>query len=136
MCCFEGCGRIGFVSYVSRLMIKVGDEVAGFSVAPEVGDQVLRVVGHGFWDVDVARSFGQRVLEAFAAHPRISRLVFDFRLLKPLRDEGQEGFTQVLTALHSPTPPHVSVMTSSPLTKLQLLRIVKECGCGGWVEFN
>lgn len=117
-------------------MIKVGDEVAGFSVAPEVGDQVLRVVGHGFWDVGVARSFAQRVLEAFAAHPRVGRLVFDLRLLKPLRDEGQEGFVQVLLALRSPTPPHVSVVTSSPLTKLQLLRIVKECGCGDWVEFN
>jgi hypothetical protein len=117
-------------------MIKVGDEVAGFSVATEVGDQVLRVVGHGFWDVDVARSFGHQVLDAFAAHPRVTRFVFDFRLLKPLRDEGQDGFAQVLAALRTPAPPHVSVMTSSPLTKLQLLRIVKETGCDGWVEFN
>jgi hypothetical protein len=117
-------------------MIKVGDEVAGFSVAPEAGDQALRVVGHGFWDVEVARSFGPLLCDALAAYPRVARFVFDFRLLKPLRDEGQEGFSQVLSALRAPTPPQVRVITSSPIIKLQLLRIVKESGCGAWVEFS
>lgn len=117
-------------------MIKVGDDVAGFSIVPEVGDLVLRVVGHGFWNADVARSFGLRVQEALLKYPHVTQLVFDFRSLKPLRDEGQEGFSQVLVALRSASPPEVSVLTSSPLTKLQLLRIVKESGCSGWVEFS
>lgn len=117
-------------------MVKVGDEVAGFSITPEVGDLALRIVGYGFWDVDVARSFGPRVCDALATCPDVTRFVFDFRLLKPLRDEGQQGFSQVLATLRASTPVQVSVMTSSPLTKLQLLRIVKESGCGGWVAFT
>jgi len=117
-------------------MIKVGDEAAGFCVAPDVGDQVLRVVGHGFWNAEVALMFEPRVQGALQAYPRVTRVVFDFRLLKPLRDEGQQGFSQVLSALKMATPLQVSVLTSSPLTKLQLLRIVKETGCDGWVEFN
>lgn len=117
-------------------MIKIGDEVAGFYVTPDVGDQVLRVVGHGFWSAEVALTFGPRVHDALQAYPRVTHVVFDFRQLKPLRDEGQQGFSQVLSALRMTTPLQVSVMTSSPLTKLQLLRIVKETGCGGWVEFN
>ncbi len=117
-------------------MIKVGDEIAGFSIAAEIGEHVLRIVGHGFWSVETARSFGPRVCEAMASHSRVGRLVFDFRLLKPLRDEGQDGFRQVLEALRTIISPEVSVMTSSPLTRLQLLRIVKESGCGEFVEFE
>lgn len=117
-------------------MIRVGDEIAGFSIAPEAGDLILKVVGHGFWDADVARSFCPRVRDAILSCPRVTRFVFDFRGLKPLRDEGQAGFAQVLSILRSSAPPHVSVLTSSPLTKLQLLRIVKESGGGDWIEFN
>lgn len=117
-------------------MIRVGDEIAGFSITAETGDLVLKVVGHGFWDVDVARSFCPRIRDAIISYPRLTRLVFDFRGLKPLRDEGQAGFAQVLSILRSSAPPQVSVLTSSPLTKLQLLRIVKENGGGDWIAFN
>lgn len=101
----------------------------------EVGDSALRIVGYGFWASDTAKDFFPSVRDALLAHPNVSRVVFDFRTLKPLRDEGQHGFLQILVALGSLTHPNVCVLTSSPLTKLQLLRIVKESGCSNWVEF-
>ncbi len=114
---------------------RVGDEIAGFSVSPEVGDSALRIVGQGFWTLEIAKDFFPRIQDALVAHPNVSRVVFDFRALKPLRDEGQQGFQQVLAALRGLTHTHVCVQTASPLTKLQLLRIVKESGCSAWVEF-
>lgn len=116
-------------------MISVGDDGAGFSVTLEMANQVLRVSGHGFWGAEVAREFGPRVRECLLVHPHIPRLFFDFRALKPLRDEGQAGFHQILSSLRLPTPAQVYVQTASPLVKLQLLRIVKECGGVASVEF-
>lgn len=114
---------------------RVGDEVAGFSVSLEVGDSALRIVGYGFWAAETAQNFFPSVRDALLARPNVSRVVFDFRTLKPLRDEGQQGFLQLLVALRGLTHPNVCVLTSSPLTKLQLLRIVKESGCSNWIEF-
>lgn len=116
-------------------MTRVGDDVAGFSVHAE-GDSTLRVVDRGFWTLDVALAFYPNVRAELIAYPRLSKIIFEFSALKPLRDEGQAGFVQTLGAIRALSQPDVSVLTSSPLTKLQLLRIVKESGYSDWVDFE
>jgi hypothetical protein len=116
-------------------MARVGDDIAGFSIDAE-GDSTLRVVGRGFWNLEVALAFYPHVRAALIARPGLSHIIFDFSALKPLRDQGQEGFLQVLGAIRAMSQPRVSVLTSSPLTKLQLLRIVKESGNSEWVDLE
>lgn len=115
--------------------VRVGNDEAGFSLSVEADDSALEIVGFGFWSRETASSFFPAVRDALNIHPRVTRLVFDYRDLKPLRDEGQDGFRQVLIALRTMTHPSALIITSSPLTRLQLLRIVKESGCSDLVEF-
>ncbi|HEX2734407.1 MAG TPA: hypothetical protein VHM70_22515 [Polyangiaceae bacterium] len=117
-------------------MIKVDEEGAGFSATLAPEEHVLRIVGYGFWSVDLAQRFSPMVRDAMRTAGNVSRLIFDFRDLKPLRDEGQRGFADVLTTLRALPNLHVLVLTSSPLTKLQLLRIVKEASYVGRIDFQ
>lgn len=115
--------------------VRVGNDEAGFSLSVESDALALKIVGFGFWSRETARSFFPAVRDVLNVHPRVTRMVFDYRELKPLRDEGQSGFRQVLIALRTMTHPSAVILTSSPLTRLQLFRIVKESGCLDLVEF-
>lgn len=115
---------------------RVGERGSGFVVELDPQDGCLRTTGEGFWSEEVASAFFPTVSEALQAHPKVSRFVFDFRALKPLRDGGQLGFEQLLRLLAMRLHPAVSILTASPLTKLQLLRIVKESGSVAWVQFR
>jgi hypothetical protein len=59
----------------------------------------------------------------------------DVRQLKPMREEGQDGFGEFLAELGTLGVERVSVLTASHLTKLQLLRIVKERAPADSVKF-
>jgi hypothetical protein len=115
--------------------VRVGNDDAGFFLSVDADSSALQIVGFGFWSRETAIAFFPAVRDALNVHPRVTRLVFDYRNLKPLRDEGQDGFRQVLIALRTMLLPTALVLTSSPLTRLQLLRIVKESGCSDLVEF-
>jgi hypothetical protein len=55
--------------------------------------------------------------------------------LKPMRDEGQEGFGSLMAALSVLDVSRATVVTSSPLTRLQLLRIAREKAAKDLVRF-
>ncbi len=111
-----------------------GDAQGGFSTRLDVS--TLYVKAWGFWDNDVAERFGPAVLDLCQATPGLRRLEFDMTELKPMRDEGQEGFGQIMGALADLPKLTVLVTTSSPLTKLQLLRIARERAPSGAVQFT
>ena len=100
-----------------------GDAQGGFSTKVDMG--TLRVKAWGFWPKAVAEQFGPAVYTACHT-PGVKRVEFDMTLLKPMRDEGQEGFGRVMSALAELPVSGVVVTTSSHLTKLQLLRITSE----------
>ena len=103
---------------------EVGDAQGGFSTRVDM--DTLSVEAWGFWPKDVAAQFGPRVYEACHAAAGIRKLEFDMTRLKPMRDEGQEGFARIMAALGELPLEEVVVTTSSQLTKLQLLRIARE----------
>jgi len=113
---------------------QVGDAVGGFSVASDVGSAEVSVKAWGFWSVDVASTFRTTILDA-CTPPTLKRLVLDLRALKPMRDEGQQGVSAVVAALPRLGIERATVITSSPLTKLQLLRIVRESQASDRVDF-
>jgi hypothetical protein len=115
-------------------MQKVGDDSAGFSVDFPLTGGTL-VMGWGFWSSDVAKAFASTVIEACRRQRRGPALMLDLRELKPMRDEGQRTFSDLLRSLPTLGIAQTSIVTTNPLTKLQLVRLVKESGVDGidWI---
>lgn len=107
-------------------MQTIGTPEAGFSVGLDTNDKVVRIVGWGFWDRDVANDFDRVVIEVCRYVPAGTSVSMDMSLLKPLRDEGQLAFAKTIAMLKDSKITKVSVTTASQLTKLQLLRIARE----------
>lgn len=116
-------------------MQKIGSDDAGFSLELKGGENLIEIVGWGFWGEDIATSFGYMVIEVCRYAPRGVHLSMDMNRLKPLRDEGQKAFAQVIANLGAFRIGEVSVTTSSHLTKLQLMRIARESGPKDRVRF-
>jgi hypothetical protein len=116
-------------------MQTVGSDDAGFSVQFDELAKRLRVVGWGFWDVEVAGAFDRVVLEACRGRPPGFELSIDMRELKPMRDEGQAAFSKVVRMSEALGVSQTTVITTSHLTKLQLLRIVREVGPAAKAKF-
>ena len=113
---------------------QVGDASGGYSVSADAESGEVQVTAWGFWSIDVATNFRPTLLEACAA--RLSkRLVLDMRTLRPMRDEGQQSVSAVLAALPGLGIERATIITSSQLTKLQLLRIVRESVAKDRVDF-
>lgn len=119
---------------MTRAGKQVGDATGGFSVQSDVESAEVQVKAWGFWSVDAATAFRTMVLDA-CTPLTFKRLLLDFRALKPMRDEGQQGVSAVMAALPRIGIERTTVITSSHLTKLQLLRIVRETAAKDRVEF-
>ncbi|MCC6872966.1 MAG: hypothetical protein IT378_01555 [Sandaracinaceae bacterium] len=104
---------------------RVGDTEAGFSVELDEATRTVTVRGWGFWNADVALAFATAVLGA-CRRGRATGLVFETSELRPQREEGQEAIATMLAGLGLAGVARVSVVTRNPLTRLQILRIVKE----------
>jgi hypothetical protein len=116
-------------------MKRFGDDSTGFSVDhPETGRVLVR--GWGFWSVALASAFAPAVIEACQGQARGTILTLDMGDLKPMREEGQQSFSRLLLSLPSLGMTQISVVTTNPLTKLQLLRLVTESRTGIQVEWD
>lgn len=117
-------------------MERIGDDSAGFSIDFDASSNIVQVRGWGFWNVDVAASFGLRVCEACTNRPRGTRLTLELTALKQMREEGQRSFTLLLSTLSSLRVTATVVATGNHLTKLQLMRLgAGVSGSKGVLEF-
>lgn len=116
-------------------MRTIGTEEAGFSVALNTSENLIRVVGWGFWEADVADAFDDVVIEVCLYAPMGTELSLDMSRLRPMRDEGQKAFRNTITALKQSKISKITVTTSSQLTKLQLMRIAREAAPPERVHF-
>ena len=115
-------------------MQRVGDDTAGFSIdSPPTGG--VRVTGWGFWSAQVAKAFPSAVFEACRGRQQGLALVVDMRDLKPMREEGQRSFSDVLRSLKGLGISRTSIVTTNPLTKLQLVRLAAETGAASGIDW-
>lgn len=116
-------------------MTRIGDDQAGFSVGydPVVG--AVEVSAWGFWNAEVATEFATRVATACRERSGAVTLVLDMRDLKPMREEGQKSFATIMRALPTLGVSRARIVTTSQLTKLQLVRLAAENGAGSSVEW-
>jgi hypothetical protein len=115
-------------------MQRFGDDSAGFSVDDPATARIL-VKGWGFWSVEVASAFAPAVTKACEGRPQGTILILDMSDLKPMREEGQQSFSHLLASLSNLAIAQVSVTTTNPLTKLQLVRLVAESRTAAHVEW-
>ena len=115
-------------------MQRVGDDSAGFSVDHPAPDRIL-VRAWGFWSVQVAAAFEPTVADACRSWPRGAVLILDMSDVKPMREEGQQSLSQLLRSLPKLGVTQVSIVTTNPLAKLQLVRLVAESRTGTPVEW-
>jgi hypothetical protein len=114
---------------------RIGNDQAGFSIDYTSGAG-LSVAGWGFWSVDVALAFAATIVDACRQAPRGAALTLDLRELKPMREEGQQSFSSVLRATSTLGFASISIVTANPLTKLQLVRLVADCGAASSVKWQ
>ena len=117
-------------------MQSTGDTDGGFWVVPSDATGIVRVRGWGFWSPAVASVFVEKVLAGCRATRRPSELVFDADALKPQRDEGQTAIGAMFDEVAKLGVSRISVITSSPLTRLQLARIARAGIKKGVVELR
>jgi hypothetical protein len=115
-------------------MHRFGDDLAGFSIGHDPAAGTVLVTCWGFWNVELAASFGATVAEA-CRQQRGSSLTLDMSDLKPMREEGQRSFGSLMRSLPSLGVTRTSVVTTSHLTKLQLMRLATENGATTGVEW-
>jgi hypothetical protein len=113
--------------------MRVGDDTAGFSVDLAVGS--ILVKGWGFWRREVAAPFASRVVEMCRGQQRGTTLRLEMTELKPLREEGQQSFRDLLRSLPGLNLSRVYVVTSNPLTRMQLMRLAADSGTYGGIEW-
>ncbi len=107
-----------------------GEEGSGFVV--EADQSLLRVRAFGFWDDHTAAEFAPAVVGAFRRLGK-EQLILDVRELRPMRASGQTAIALALRTLaHAP----LVIVVKNQITKLQLLRIVREQRMSGAVRFT
>jgi hypothetical protein len=115
-------------------MDRTGDDQAGFSVGYDPVRGIILVIAWGFWNADVATAFAPKVATA-CREQAATGLVLDMKDLKPMREEGQRSFATLMKSLPSLGISRASVLTTSHLTKLQLVRLATENAAGAGVEW-
>ena|SRR5688572_33413618 len=116
-------------------MDRIGDDQAGFSVGYDPVRGIILVIAWGFWNTEVATAFAPKVATACREQKAATGLVLDMKDLKPMREEGQRSFATLMKSLPSLGISRASVLTTSHLTKLQLVRLATENGAGAGVEW-
>lgn len=117
-------------------MKRVGSNEAGFSAGFDSPTKTIYVKAWGFWDVDVAVAFGKTVKDTCINSPNGSKLIMDMNDLKPMRDEGQSSFIELMGVLPGIGVVGTTIMAKNQLTKLQLLRLIVEAGAKDKVRFT
>jgi len=115
---------------------RFGDDEAGFSVDVDTTARAVKIDGWGFWDPKVAAAFDSIVIEVCRGAPRGSDVSIDMGRLKPMRDEGQSAVAHVVSTLAQLKVGTIAFTTTSHLTKLQLMRIVRDAAPKDRVSFT
>jgi len=103
-----------------------GDTAQGFTIESRGGAVLVRA--WGFWSVEFVPEFLPPVMAALEAAGKGGAFTIDLKDLRPLRDEGQAAFRQLMTRALAHGSWVIELQGASALTKLQMLRLTRELG--------
>jgi hypothetical protein len=114
---------------------EVGTSAGGFRIAG-AAQGLLRLTIWGYWPQDVVRSFGTDATAALQRLMPASTVVVDANDLKPQGPDGQEALRVLFRALASVMFAKATVLSGNALTRMQLARLLRECGVDGRVDLS
>ena len=106
--------------------IEAGDATGGFYVSAAAPAFRLRV--WGYWAPDVVAAFAREVPAACQRLTAAAELLVDADELKPQGADGQEALRVWFRGLATLTFAKGNVVASNALTRMQLTRLMRECG--------
>jgi hypothetical protein len=115
--------------------IEVGSEGGGYRISGSPGT-VLRIRAWGYWPLDVATTFSREVGGVCRDLAPEATLALDASDFKPQGAEGQEALRVFLRALAPLAFAKGLVLAGNALTRMQLTRLVRECGLDGRMTFS
>ncbi len=113
-----------------------GARDAGFRVTSIPGKGTLRIEGWGYWDGGVAQAFSREAAGACRAARLPFRAVLDLSTLKPQGQEGQSALRDFMRCLSEAPLSGGTVYAENVLAKMQLTRLLKECGMESVLRFG
>jgi hypothetical protein len=115
--------------------LEVGTEAAGYRVSGSPST-TLRIRAWGYWPADVTAAFSREAPTACRDLAPAATFVLDANDLKPQGAEAQEGLRVLFRALAALTFEKGIVRATHALTRMQLTRLVRECGLDGRLIFG
>ena len=104
-----------------------GDPAGGFHVSV-VALTALRIRVWGYWSPDVATAFARDTSTVCQRLTPAAAVILDADELKPQGAGGQEALRVVFRKLATLTFAKGNVVASNALTRMQLTRLLRECG--------
>jgi hypothetical protein len=110
-------------------------EAAGFRTAYQPST-ALHIEVWGYWTTDVAAAFTREALPLAAKLGASTAVLLDAKALKPQGTEGQDALRVLFRALSTGSFGKATLATDNVLTRMQLTRLLRECGLDGRVGFE
>lgn len=114
---------------------EVKTDAAGFRAAG-LAEAGLRIEVWGYWTPDVALAFSRDAPDIVVNLGMTGTLVLEATDLKPQSTAGQDAMRVLFRALTTRSFLKATLKTSNVLTRMQLTRLVRECGLDGRVAFE
>jgi hypothetical protein len=108
-----------------------GSQAAGFRLTNTATE--FRLEGWGYWTPEVIATFRKHAPIAAWKLSALGAFVFDAKQMRPLSIDGQEALRELFRALSAVPFAKGSVLTENALTRMQLIRLVREGGLDGRV---
>jgi len=126
---------LALVPFAEFSPAEVGSSAGGFRLVG-TAQGLLRVTVWGYWPPDVVRSFAVDAPTALQKLAPGGSVVLDAAELKPQGAEGQEALRMMFRGLVPLALAKAQVLSGNALTRMQLARLLRECGVDGRVEIG
>lgn len=106
----------------------------GFRIT--VGPTLLSIYAWGYWPPAVAEAFSREATSIGQKLMRVSAFALDAADMKPQGVEGQEALRVLFKVLASMNVAKGTLIANNLFTKMQVVRLLRECGLDQRVTSN
>ena len=114
---------------------EVGTSAGGFRIVG-TAQGLIRLTLWGYWSQDVVRAFSSDGPSALQRLMPSGTVIVDANELKPQGADGQEAMRVLFRALAGLVFTKATVISVNALTRMQLARLLRECGVDGRVDLS
>jgi len=114
---------------------EVGGDAGGFRVTGAL-HAAVRIEAWGYWQADVVAAFARQAPAVCKKLSGEAVFMLDANRLKPQGAEGQEALRVLFRAVAAVSAAKGTVVASNVMTRMQLTRLLRECGLDERVSFG